>query len=459
MDSIRFYSMAKNPQQKQVTPTKKHLDRMHREQRQTRWIIIGSALVIVLVVSLIIYGILDQQVLKYRRPVANINGERISAQEFRNFTKYYRYNIIRNAEQTYQFASMFGGDPTTLQSFLAQLQNSIQQLETFTAGESALNQMVDNALVVQEGKKRGIVVSEAEVETRLQEALGYYANGTPTPTNTAAPVATSTLSPAQLAMVMPTATATLTPTPSLTETLATATPTLEPTAAPTEPATPEATPTTAPTPTPYTLEGFQGVYATMVADFEVNYQIPEETVRYIVTAQLFRERLQDQVLGVVPCEEEQIWAQHILVDDAALAQTIKGKLDAGEDWFSLVQAYSTDEGSKSQGGDLGWFGRGKMVKEFEDAAFALKVGEVSEPVQSQFGWHIIRLLGHENRPLSESECQTLKQTKFDDWLKLFREGSQVEILDYWQEIVPLQPTMPAEIQQAVQQATGASAAP
>ncbi len=177
-------------------------------------------------------------------------------------------------------------------------------MDTFTAGESALNQMVDNALVVQEGKKRGIVVSDEEVETNLQEALGYYANGTPTPTNTDAPVATSTLSPAQLGMLMPTATATLTPTPSLTETLATATtdrwnqPLL-----PTEPATPKPPRRTAPTPTPYTLEGYQSVYATMVADFETNYQIPEETVRYIVTVQLFREKLQEQVLGVVPAKK------------------------------------------------------------------------------------------------------------------------------------------------------------
>jgi parvulin-like peptidyl-prolyl isomerase len=347
---------------------------------------------------------------------------------------------------------MFGSDPATLQTFLSQLQASIQQLDTFTAGESALNQMVDNALVVQEGNKRGIVVSDEEVETNLQEALGYFAAGTPTPTNTAAPYATSTLSSAQLGMLKPTATTTLTPTPSLTETLATVTPTLEPTAAPTEPAGPEASATPAPTPTPFTLEGYQNVYATMVADFDTNFQIPEETVRYIVTVQLFREKLKEQVLGVVPCEEEQVWAQHILVDDAALAQTIKGKLDAGEDWYSLVEAYSTDEGSKVQGGDLGWFGRGDMVAEFEEAAYALKDGEISEPVQSQFGWHIIRVLGHENRPLTATECQTIKETKFQDWLTEYRQAAQVEILDYWQEIVPIQPTMPKEIQDAVQQA-------
>jgi peptidyl-prolyl cis-trans isomerase D len=449
--------MAKNPKQTQAAPTKKHLDRLHREQKQTRWIIIGSAIILTAVILVIIYGILDQQVLKYRRPVADVNGERISAQEFRNFTKYYRYNIIRNAESTYQIASMFGNDEATLQSFLSQLQTAAQQLDTFAAGESALNQMVDNALAIQEAKNRGITVSDKEIDERLQQALGYYANGTPTPTNTVPPVATSTLSAVQISMMKPTATTTLTPTPSVTETLVTATPALEPTATPTEPAEPETSPTPEPTPTPYTLEGYQSVYATMAADFETNFEIPKETLRYIIEVQVFREKLQEQVLGIVPCEEERVWAQHILVADAGLAKTISEKLKAGDDWFTLVDEYSTDEGSKSQGGDLGWFGRGQMVKEFEDAAYALPIGEISEPVQSQFGWHIIRVLGHENQPLTAVECQNLKQTKFQEWLTNFREGSQVEILDYWQQIVPIQPTLPDEIQQVLQQFSGAPA--
>jgi parvulin-like peptidyl-prolyl isomerase len=449
--------MAKNPKQPIASPTKKHLDRMHREQRQTRLIVIGSAVVLSLVVLILVYGILDQQVLKYRRTVAKVNGENISAQEFRNFTKYYRYNIIRNAESTYQLAGMFGGDDATMQSFLSQLQTAAQQLDTFNAGESAINQMVDNALVIQEAKNRGITVSDEEIEKRLQEALGYFASGTPTPTNTVAPLATSTLSPTQQSMLKPTATTTLTPTPSLTETLATATPTPEPTATPTEPAEPQVSPTPEPTPTPYTFEGYQSVYATMAADFKTSFQIPEETLRYIITVQLFREKLQEQIIGQVSCEDEQVWAQHILVPDAALAATVSEKLKAGEDWYALVEEFSTDEGTKTQGGDLGWFGRGRMVKEFEDAAFAMQVGEISQPVQSQFGWHIIRVLGHENRPLTAVECQNLEQTKFQEWLTDFRENSQVEILDYWQQIVPLQPTLPAEIQQVIQQASGAPA--
>ncbi|OGO37982.1 MAG: hypothetical protein A2W35_00605 [Chloroflexi bacterium RBG_16_57_11] len=448
--------MAKNPKQKQTTLSKKHLDRMHREQRQTRWIIIASVAVVILVVLVIGYGVLQDRVLRYRRPVAEINGERISAQEFRNYTKYYRYGIIRNAESNYQLASMFGGDPATLQSFLSQLQNSVQQLDTFTAGETAINQMVDNALVVQEAKKRGITVSDEEIDVRLQEALGYYANGTPTPTNTSTPAATSTLSALQISMMKPTATTTLTPTPSITETQATATPTLEPSPTPSASATPQTSPTPEPTSTPYTFEGYQNTYATVVADFDVNFQVPPETLRYVIETSLFREKLQKEIVGVVSCEEEQVWAQHILVADEALAIEIKGKLDAGEDWLSLVETYSTDEGSKSQGGDLGWFSQGKMVKEFEEAAFALKVGEVSDPVNSQFGWHIIRVLGHENRPLTTVECQNQEQTKFENWLTEYRNAAQVQILDYWQEIVPLQPTLSPEIQQAIEQASGAT---
>jgi len=104
--------MAKNPKNKQTVPTKKHLARLEREKRETRWIIFGSVIVIVLVVGVILYGILDQNVLKGLRTVETVNGEKINVNNFRAFTKYYRYTLIRQAEQTYQLASMFGQDPT-----------------------------------------------------------------------------------------------------------------------------------------------------------------------------------------------------------------------------------------------------------------------------------------------------------------------------------------------------------
>ena len=75
----------------------------------------------------------------------------------------------------------------------------------------------------------------------------------------------------------------------------------------------------------------------------------------------------------------------------AKAEEILRRVRAGEDFAALAGQFSEDPGSRAQGGDLGWFGRGMMVKPFEDAAFALKPGEVSEVVESPFGYHIIKL--------------------------------------------------------------------
>lgn len=88
----------------------------------------------------------------------------------------------------------------------------------------------------------------------------------------------------------------------------------------------------------------------------------------------------------------EIHARHILVEDEKTAKDLKAKIDAGESFEELAKQNSTDEGSKANGGDLGWFGSGQMVAEFEEAAYGLEVGTVSEPVQSEYGYHIIEVL-------------------------------------------------------------------
>lgn len=84
-------------------------------------------------------------------------------------------------------------------------------------------------------------------------------------------------------------------------------------------------------------------------------------------------------------------AAHILVATEDEAKTIKAELDGGADFAAIAKEKSTDRGSAAAGGDLGWFGVGMMVKPFEDAVIAMNAGEISAPVESQFGWHIIRL--------------------------------------------------------------------
>jgi foldase protein PrsA len=91
-------------------------------------------------------------------------------------------------------------------------------------------------------------------------------------------------------------------------------------------------------------------------------------------------------------DKRELHARHILVATEAEAKTIKAQLDKGGDFAALAKQKSTDDTNKNQGGDLGTFGRNKMDPDFEKAAFALKVNEVSQPVQSQYGWHIVQVL-------------------------------------------------------------------
>ncbi|MGV8146045.1 MAG: peptidylprolyl isomerase [Alkaliphilus sp.] len=88
---------------------------------------------------------------------------------------------------------------------------------------------------------------------------------------------------------------------------------------------------------------------------------------------------------------EEVKASHILVSEEALANELWERIEKGEDFKELAKQYSEDPGSKELGGDLGFFGRGRMIPEFEEAAFALEIGEVSEPINSMFGHHIILL--------------------------------------------------------------------
>ena len=83
-------------------------------------------------------------------------------------------------------------------------------------------------------------------------------------------------------------------------------------------------------------------------------------------------------------------ASHILVQTEEEAKELLAKLEDGADFAELAKEYSMCP-SKRDGGDLKFFGKGMMVKPFEDAAFALEVGQVSEPVETQFGWHLIKL--------------------------------------------------------------------
>ena len=101
--------------------------------------------------------------------------------------------------------------------------------------------------------------------------------------------------------------------------------------------------------------------------------------------------------------EEEVHARHILVDNEAEAKKIAARIKGGEDFAKVAAETSKDPGSKTEGGDLGWFTKERMVKEFADAAFKMQPGQVSDPVKTQFGWHVIKVEEKRVKPLPTFE--------------------------------------------------------
>ncbi|MBU5439425.1 peptidylprolyl isomerase [Tissierella sp. MSJ-40] len=105
-------------------------------------------------------------------------------------------------------------------------------------------------------------------------------------------------------------------------------------------------------------------------------------------------------------QEEEVKARHILVETEKKAKEVIEKLNAGGDFSELAKEYSMDEATKELGGELGFFGRGKMVAEFEESAFALKLNEISEPVKTKYGYHIIEV--EEKKEAKEANYEEIK---------------------------------------------------
>jgi foldase protein PrsA len=131
----------------------------------------------------------------------------------------------------------------------------------------------------------------------------------------------------------------------------------------------------------------------------------------------------------------EVKASHILVDDEKTAKEVQKKLNEGGDFAKLAKEYSKDPGSKSKGGDLGYFGKGAMVPEFEKVAFTLDKGEVSDLVKSDYGVHIIKVTDKRENKFEDKKAQIEKELKqqkakpITEILEKLRKNADVKIKD------------------------------
>ncbi|HEX2997414.1 MAG TPA: peptidylprolyl isomerase [Anaerolineales bacterium] len=421
--------------------TKKHIARLERERRQNRLIVGIAAAGIVIVLGLLGYGYLKINYLQAREPVAKVNGVTITTGEWQERVKLQRIQLINQYNQ-YQLYQQMGFDSSQQ---LQEIQFNLQYPQNI--GQQVLDQMTDEIIIRQEAEKRGITVSEEELQKSIQENFDFYPNGTPVPSATATEFSTPTLTSQQLTLYPSTSTPTEAPTATVT-----VTPTLDLSATPAPTGTkalpsPSPVPTLPPaTATPYTEEGFKTEYGKMIESYQ-KYKINEETIRDVYEVQLLREKLTEDITKDTPHSDEQVWARHILVENEADAKAALKLINQGDDFAEVARQYSKDTGSGASGGDLGWFGKGQMVAEFEEAAFKLKIGEVSKPVKSQFGYHIIQVLGHEERPLNTTEYLQKQQKEFSDWLTSQREKADIKTYDVWMERIPMEPELQTQPQQ------------
>lgn len=370
------------PAEKQVL-SKRQLSKREREERQKRLVIIFAAVTAAAVLLVLAFGFYQEYIAKPSAPVATVNGKPISTRDYQAMVRYRRFEQASMIARLQNQLSLL--DPTAEdQQFLVEyFQSQIQQLQENASSLpiDVLDEMIDDELIRQEASARNITVTADELQEEIEQQFGYIRNP-PTPT----------------------------PTP-ITTTLET-----------------DVTPT--PTEAPMTLEEFQQNYSQYLVAVRQNANLSETAFRRLFESTLYSAKLQEALAEEVPVTAEQVHARHILVTTEEQANNVLARLQSGEDFAALAEELSEDTGSAEEGGDLGWFPRGLMVTEFEEAAFALEPGQTSDPVQTAYGYHIINVIERDaNRPLEESMLEQKKASALEDWLAEQRQSEAVE--SYW----------------------------
>jgi peptidyl-prolyl cis-trans isomerase C len=154
-----------------------------------------------------------------------------------------------------------------------------------------------------------------------------------------------------------------------------------------------------------------------------------DTFRSSLEKETLAAQMIEQIVSAVPNPNEQAHARHILVGDLELAQSLRQRLLAGADFASLAFEFSLDLSTRLDGGDLGWFPRGYLtMPEVEQAAFSLSLDEVSQPIQSALGFHLIQVLERGEHELMPDAHRRLRQLELERWLAEERDLADIQIL-------------------------------
>jgi parvulin-like peptidyl-prolyl isomerase len=468
--------------------TRKELRLRARDRERNRRLYIGVGITVGLALLLVVVGAVIQYVVRPTSAVVTVGQEQIVTRDFWKRLRFEKVQLEGQLAQMKQLEAQFGQGMFSRQ--IAQLESTLSSPTSLAL--QVLDRMIDEKVVSQQSASRSITVSEEEIDKALREEIansrGAVTEPQATSTSEAAVDATATAvgwtpTPTPTVDVSSAITATATPFPTpeplptraiisetgfsegmtqLTENLKRAgdlslaeyrglikarllaekmqeviasevvTATEEQVHARhiliniQEPVpTPTTTLTTTAT-TPLTISTPLTSLLSLTTTSELTTSAAlSKTVGITSTPTLTNPIVYDKN---APLTDEQA---------KALAEELRQRLLKGEDFAKLAAEYSDDPGSGPNGGDLGWFGKGRMVKPFEDAAFSLPLNQVSEPIKSDFGYHLIEVLEKDmTRQKDEGQLEQERSQAYQSWLQEQKTATPIDRPDDINALLP-----------------------
>ncbi len=341
----------KPPETTSEVQPRRYQSARQKEAEKERKILIGVGISIAVVVLLLLGGVVYEFFYKPRQAVAVVNSDAISVSEFQRRLRWDQDNLTRQVDQYVslgqQFAGADGANPFLNQ--IQQLYNEINTPESLSV--KSLDALIQETLQQQLAEEYNVSVTPEEVQLEIEQQFNYDRNAEPVPTPDPAQPITDTV----------------------------------------------------PTDSGISVEEFQTQYNDFLERLKSTDSLTEQEFRQWITASLMRDKLLEAAPLEFDTTQEQVELKQILVniepeappveqaeaDALSRIEEIRARIEAGEDFADVAIEVSEDPGSGANGGSLGWFGRGAMVPEFEQAAFSLDVGELSQPVKTDFGYHLI----------------------------------------------------------------------
>lgn len=331
---------AQATQPQQTHLARRQLSRHQREVRRQRIAIIAVAAALVVALLIPVYGFWHQTVGIGGDAIAVVKGQTITTETYARFLGYENLLLEREAKRLSDALAQATDEATKT---TLQNQLSLIQQRASSLPDDVLSYLVDRQFVLQEAATRGLTASPEELDVALQREMTSYPEG---------------------GLLYQWAN--------------------------------EVTPDKL-----VTVDQARAALTSLVNS--APFLTADEVRDISLTQRVLRSKIIGSLAAGIPTTAEQVHARHILVATEAEAKAARDRIVNGEDFAAVAKAVSTDTSSKDKGGDLGWFPRDQMVKEFADAAFSLAVGDLSQPVKTSYGYHIIQVIEKAaDRPLDQS---------------------------------------------------------